>query len=252
MFQETAPQGGQLGSYTVTNNSTGWWVDGFQVTNPLAGDPYEPSTTQTDWTSSVCTNCFGLPSFTYSDSFASDYANYIGPDGGQSSNFFFGAPPDSTVMLDLVNANGQTYELSLGTPEPSTWALILAGFGGLGAAGFIRERKHRRTVRGADRAQQLSSFGGEIFFHDQRRTRHEADTVFQLGGLRGSLRVRRVGADQTSPALRDYRDNRKRSSAADVCDKKYQDALANNGLWTYTVFDRRMNQMISGSINCVP
>jgi hypothetical protein len=49
-FHETAPEGGNLGYYTITNNSSDWWITGFDVYNPLAGDPYEPSTTQTDWT----------------------------------------------------------------------------------------------------------------------------------------------------------------------------------------------------------
>jgi hypothetical protein len=140
-FQETSPKDGTLGHYTIANNSAGWWITGFDVENPLAGDPYEPSTTQTDWTASICDDCFGaLPAFSYTDSSLSDYANYIGPDGGQSSLFFFGAPPASRVVLDLVNADGQTYQLGLGTPEPSTWAMLMLGFGLLGYAGYRKTR----------------------------------------------------------------------------------------------------------------
>jgi hypothetical protein len=130
-FQETPPEGGSLGHYTITNNSADWWITGFDVENPRAGDPFEPSTTQTGWTASICNNCFGaLPAFSYADSIPSDYANYIGPDGGQSSSFFFGAPPASRVVLDLVNVEGQTSQLVLGAPEPSTWAMMLLGFAG--------------------------------------------------------------------------------------------------------------------------
>ena len=140
-FQETPPEAGNLGHYTIANNSADWWIAGFDVENPLAGNPYEPSTTQTDWTASICDDCFGtLPAFSYTDGVSSDYANYIGPDGGQSSLFFFGAPPASRVVLDLVNADGQTYQLGLGTPEPSTWAMLMLGFGLLGYAGYRKTR----------------------------------------------------------------------------------------------------------------
>jgi hypothetical protein len=146
-FQETPPEGGSLGHYTIINNSADWWITGFDVENPLAGDPYEPSTTQTDWTASICDDCFGaLPAFSYADSISSDYANYIGPDGGQSSLFFFGAPPASRTVLDLVNADGQTYQLVLGAPEPSTWAMMLLGFAGLGFMGYRSAGPRRRAA----------------------------------------------------------------------------------------------------------
>jgi hypothetical protein len=134
-FTETAPSDGSEGQYTITNNSSGWWVTGFEVTNPLAADG-DDSTTQTNWTAGVCVSCASLPVFTYSDNVLLDYSNYITPDGGTSSNFFFTAPPDSSVAVDLVNAEGQTFQLALGTPEPSTWAMMLVGFAGLGFAGY--------------------------------------------------------------------------------------------------------------------
>jgi hypothetical protein len=86
-----------------------------------------------------------LPGFSYSDDVQSDYANYIGP-GQTSSLFFFGAPPASDVVLELVNADGQTYQVNLGepavvsAPEPSTWAMMLIGFAGLGFVGYRRAR----------------------------------------------------------------------------------------------------------------
>ena len=144
-FAESAPDGGQLGRYTITNNSTGWYIAGFDVGNPMAGNPYEPSTTQPDWSASACDDCVGgLPGFSYSDDVLSDYANYIGP-GQTSSLFFFGAPPASDVVLELVNADGQTYQVNLGepavsAPEPSTWAMMLIAFAGLGFAGYRRAR----------------------------------------------------------------------------------------------------------------
>ena len=150
-FGETAPQNGQLGYYTITNNSTNWWISGFDVSNPLAGDPYEPTTTQTDWTAGVCDNCFDVPGFSYSDGIPSDFVNYIGPDGGTSSNFFFGAPPDSRIVIDLVDNLGQTYQLVLGTPEPSTWLMMVLGFAGLGFATRLGWHKGTPRLTGAQR-----------------------------------------------------------------------------------------------------
>ena len=49
-------------------------------------------------------------------------------------------------MLELVNADGQTYQVNLGepavvsAPEPSTWAMMLIGFAGLGFVGYRRAR----------------------------------------------------------------------------------------------------------------
>ncbi len=105
---------------------------------PWPGTPIYRQRVQADWTSGVCVNCLGSPSFTYSDTVSSDYANYIGPDGGTSSNFFFDAPRGSQVVLDLVDANGDVFTLALGTPEPSTWAMMLLGFAGLGFMAYRR------------------------------------------------------------------------------------------------------------------
>jgi hypothetical protein len=139
VVNETAPSDGNEGQYTITNNSTGWWVTGFEVTNPSAAEG-DDSTTQTHWTAGVCVSCASLPVFTYSDNALLDYSNYIGPDGGTSSNFYFTAPKDSSFALDLVNAEGQTFQLALGTPESSTWAMMLLGFAGLGFAGYRASR----------------------------------------------------------------------------------------------------------------
>ncbi len=39
---------------------------------------------------------------------------------------------------------------------------------------------------------------------------------------------------------------------AEACDKLYQDAIAHNGVWKARTYDRRMNQMIEQTTNCVP
>jgi hypothetical protein len=61
------------------------------------------------------------------------------PDGNK--NIFF--------VADVVNANGDTGSigatLKAGVPEPATWAMMLVGFGGLGAM----LRRQRRTAQAA-------------------------------------------------------------------------------------------------------
>ena len=86
-----------------------------------------------------------MPGFSYSDDVQSDYAELYWP-GPNEFSIFFGAPPASDVVLELVNADGQTYQVNLGepavvsAPEPSTWAMMLIGFAGLGFVGYRRAR----------------------------------------------------------------------------------------------------------------
>ena len=86
-----------------------------------------------------------MNAFVYGDAVddpVGDFPNYVGP-GSQSSLFFFDAPAASVFGLDLVDANGNAFRLDLGTPapEPSTWAMMLLGFAGLGYAGYRRSRR---------------------------------------------------------------------------------------------------------------
>ena len=53
-----------------------------------------------------------------------------------------GAPQ---TFLDVINDNGQilgTYQLTVPVPEPSTWAMMLAGFAGFGFIGWRAQRKN--------------------------------------------------------------------------------------------------------------
>jgi hypothetical protein len=130
------------GQYEVVNNSNHWYVYGFDVTNPLAGDPYEPWTTQTNWQAFACvgTSCFaGQSGFRYvnTDSITV-LTNDIAPHSS-SDRFFFGAPTNSKVLLLLTN--GSTTTVS-GVPEPATWATIILG---IGMAGLALRR--RRAIR---------------------------------------------------------------------------------------------------------
>ncbi len=51
--------------------------------------------------------------------------------------FFYGVVVIANGVTDYTSAGG----LALGTPEPSTWAMMLAGFAGLGFAGYRSSRK---------------------------------------------------------------------------------------------------------------
>ena len=133
----------------MLSNSTGWWIADFYITNPLAGDTsHQPWNTQPNWSAAVRENCFSESAFEYfATSPFPSLADYLGP-GSRSSLFFFGVPPASDVVLDRVDANGDAYRLALGTPapEPSTWAMILLGFAGLGFGYRARRRPKAKTA----------------------------------------------------------------------------------------------------------
>jgi PEP-CTERM motif len=126
------------GEYTIYNNTpsgSGWYIWAFSVTNPAAADGGgDPSTEQTDWVAGNCAyGCLTVsPSFVYNNynGAYTDLTDDVGP--GQSSGlFFFVAPEDSTVVFQVTNGTN-SYNISGGVPEPSTWAMLIAGFGFLG------------------------------------------------------------------------------------------------------------------------
>jgi len=61
--------------------------------------------------------------------------------GGVIQGFSFSAPDITSLVFTATN-DGQGFALGASAPEPATWALMLAGFTGLGA--MLRTR--RRTV----------------------------------------------------------------------------------------------------------
>jgi uncharacterized membrane protein len=59
--------------------------------------------------------------------------------GGSVINL--GSPPGFDSAADGINGAGQVVGVSfLMVPEPSTWAMMLAGFAGLGLAGYRRAK----------------------------------------------------------------------------------------------------------------
>jgi hypothetical protein len=140
------------GTFTIINNSTGWYIWGFGVVN-IEGS--HPSTSQPNWTASSCNNNCGGPGFLGS---GFDYQNIngaqnplsydVGP--GQSSSLFtFSLPTGSDPQFYVTNSDhvGGVYVIPSGSvPEPSTWAMLIAGFGFLGWRYARRQADGRRLI----------------------------------------------------------------------------------------------------------
>lgn len=141
---------GSTGTFTIINNSTDWYIWGFAVTN-IEGS--KPATTFSDWNAATCDNNCADPGyngsgFSYqSTSGALPIGNDIGP-GQRSSLFTFTLPEGSTPLLFLRNAGGATlYITPTGAiPEPSTWAMLIAGFGFLGWRYGLRRGRLRKLI----------------------------------------------------------------------------------------------------------
>jgi hypothetical protein len=138
------------GQYTVTNNSPFWYIYGFTVTNPEAGGfAVSETTTQPNWSAyNSGRNLVGTPdaAFLYinNDTTAAGIPNDIGfgtLTGTVSSNFFFfNAAVNSQATFFVIDAAGDTARIAP-IPEPSTWAMILLGFAGVGFMAFRRKSK---------------------------------------------------------------------------------------------------------------
>lgn len=133
---------GGSGKYTVVNNSTDWYIYGFQVSNPEA-DFAQAYTNRPFWNSGNCgSGCGNVPFFSYfNEGGPFDFDDNIQP-GETDGRFGFYAPPASTYTIFLVDSNFVTTTTSgqaSGTPEPGTWSLMIGGFGLAGAA--LRRRR---------------------------------------------------------------------------------------------------------------
>jgi hypothetical protein len=140
------------GTYTIINNSTqGWYIYAFSVIT----DATDAGTTQPDWDAGTCTGNCGLPGdgLAYNNTEpASDLATDIGP-GEQSSLFTFSSE-GTTPYFMVYNPNNGNPEISSFTPtgsipEPSTWAMLIAGFGFLGWRYRAQRGGLRRLFRAA-------------------------------------------------------------------------------------------------------
>jgi PEP-CTERM motif-containing protein len=138
------------GIYTVVNNSNNWNVFGFAVTNPMAssGSAYSADPHWNNY--GTCADCFNLPpdqfAFYYQTRAGNGPPITVGPHSSKDGFFFTGAAASEYTLL-LVNydtgANSQVFgEASVGgVPEPSTWAMLLLGFAGVGFMAYRRNSK---------------------------------------------------------------------------------------------------------------
>jgi hypothetical protein len=129
------------GTITIINNSTDWYVWGFGVVDITGSDP---ATTFENWEASPCNNnCGGIGfegmGFSYQNPNGSQ--DPLGDDIGpltRSSLFTYTDPPGSSPIVQLYITNldnvGGVYIIPAGStvPEPSSWAMLIAGFGFLG------------------------------------------------------------------------------------------------------------------------
>lgn len=138
------------GYYTITNSSTDWYIRGLAVGTPIDGTA---STTQPAWTASVET----IPNLVNGPTYANLYLanNYldlvddIGPNQS-SSLFFFGGAEASSPSLYLVNSFGQETTITpTGTPLPSTWTMLIAGFVGFGFFAYRGSKKNAAAIAAA-------------------------------------------------------------------------------------------------------
>jgi PEP-CTERM motif len=144
------------GQYTVINNSDDEYIYAFSVTNPLAPS-VKDWTMEKGWTAGKTPllgrpkdgfwygTLPGIPTFSHHHLGFLVNPQTIGP-GEESSKFFFGTDElASIVTLYLVDDDGRfaTTTFTAAVPEPSTWAMMILGFVGLG----LVARYRRRTAR---------------------------------------------------------------------------------------------------------
>jgi len=117
------------GYFTIINHSSEWYIYGFDVTDT---DATNPMTTQPGWAASACGDgCLLYINNTTTSPLPLE--DDVGP--GQSSSLFpFSLPEGSLPTFYVANSFGGEGAAftPTGVPEPSTWAMLIAGFGFLG------------------------------------------------------------------------------------------------------------------------
>ena len=131
------------GYFTIINNSSEWYIYGFDVTDT---DATNPMTTQPGWAASACGDgCLLYINNTLTSPLP--VADDVGP--GQSSSLFtFSLPEGSLPTFYVANSLGVEGGAftPTGVPEPSTWAMLILGFVGLGYAAFRRSANGRAVA----------------------------------------------------------------------------------------------------------
>ena len=144
--------------YTVVNNSDSWYVTGFEITNPQAGEPGVLAfSDRANWSAFTCkTGCFAdQPGFRYLSPAGIEtelgtlyfFSSYIAPHtSSDPGDFTFNAFIASEAILHLINLDHETASVVLGAavppvPEPATWAMMILGFAGVGFMAYRRKSK---------------------------------------------------------------------------------------------------------------
>ena len=150
------------GVYTIINNSADWYIYSFAVSNPLAAGG-AAFTTQPVWKTQI-TAVYNVgtgnvdPAFGYYDPFTyvaggdlhtgpSGFSYDLGP-GTSSSLFTFTGSVASEYEISVAAVDGRFSQAGIrgetilaAVPEPSTWAMLLLGFAGIGFMAYRRKSK---------------------------------------------------------------------------------------------------------------
>jgi hypothetical protein len=140
------------GVYTVVDNSSDWSVYRFVVENPLASSG-SAHTTQTGWTPSTQgawlfkdSNALNAPATVDSGFQYWNQTNNRTLDvqpGTSSDNFTFVGPAASHFEIFVIDQLGEVqtvFGVTAAVPEPSTWAMMILGFFGIGFMAYRRKQ----------------------------------------------------------------------------------------------------------------
>ncbi len=150
------------GHYTVTNNSSSWYIYAFAVSNPnaLVADP-GPSTTYSNWAAYALSLSLNGPNPVPVNAYVTadadttsfdnvhlipasiDLSHYIGPNSSSDLFLFTGLAASDAGLL-VVDVNGLESQFSSSadaTPLPAALPLFVSGAGLLGFLGWRRKRK---------------------------------------------------------------------------------------------------------------
>ena len=122
------------GSY-FDNNSGGFNVIDFSFSSPTSAFAFNWGAADYEWTMEVFSGASTLASYTINPTYGSNSKEYLGFSGSNITSVRLTASSGDWVFIDnLTSAGGAV-------PEPASWAMLIAGFGIVGAS-MRRRRAH--------------------------------------------------------------------------------------------------------------